>query len=120
LFLEQVEQTLLQLHQHRQQQAMLGLIHQHRLILRQLLRLCQPMLNRLQFLVQQPPAFLQFQPQIQRHLNQQPQFQLISLCFHQRQQLILCQQQYRQQHLLLLRLFLLHLRLGRHKRQHQQ
>jgi hypothetical protein len=72
---------------------MLGLIHQHRLILRQLLRLCQLMLIHQQLLIQQPPAFLQYQPQIQRHLNQQPQFQLISLCFHQRQQLILCQLQ---------------------------
>jgi hypothetical protein len=51
------------------------------------------MLNRLQFLVLRQPAFLQFQPQIQRHLNQQLQFQLISLCFHQRQQSILFQLQ---------------------------
>jgi hypothetical protein len=72
---------------------MLGLIHQHRLILPQLLRLCQLMLIHQQFLIQQPPVCLQFQPQIQRHLNQPPQFQLISLCFHQRQQLILFQLQ---------------------------
>jgi hypothetical protein len=91
LFLGLIEQIILrQRHQHYQQQAEQGLNRQHRLILRQLLRLCQPTLIRLRSLVQQPLVCLQYQQQTQRHLMRLLYHRLlINHRLHQRQQLSL-------------------------------